>query len=536
MRTALISVANKDGIVEFGQALVEMDWRILSTGGTAKSLTNAGVPVVQVSDYTGHPEMLGGRVKTLHPKIHGGILAADSMLDELASHGYEPIDLVCVDCYPFEQEVAKPGATPESIIEQIDIGGITLLRGPAKNYKSGRIVLCDAADRPRVIEWLRNGQPEEESFLRHLAVKAFKFTSAYDAAIAAHLDGMPLPRKARRVRNLKYGENAPQKPAYLCTYDTKDPLAIDKFKQVEGGEPGAVNVLDIDGALQVVTRSVAHRDANSSRWKYVAVGVKHGNACGAAVGSSPSDVIDKMTTGDPLSLFGGFVMTNFEIGLEEATHLRQWGDKDPAGCLLDGVVAPGFTEDGRAKLRRKDGIQLYVNEALAVLNAPSCLEFGWQHKQVRGCEVVQPLNTFVLERGAPYLEVFGPQPTEQQWEDLLLAYPICQSSNSNTFVAVRDGKAQAIAVGQQDRVGVVTLAVFRATRSGNKLPGAVGCHDSFCPVPDAVEVAIEAGFSVIFITKGGRRFDQVLETCMKAGITTIVAPDSIARAFGKHSS
>jgi len=188
MRTALISVANKTGLVEFARALVAMGWRILSTGGTAKMLTDAGVPVIQVPDYTGHPEMLGGRVKTLHPKIHAGILARRDMLAELAEHGYERIDLVCVDMYPFEEEVAKPGATPESIIEQIDIGGSTLIRGAAKN-KDEVVVLCDAADRPRFVEWEQAGRPDEANFRLALAIKAFRFSSKYDAAIADYLEG-----------------------------------------------------------------------------------------------------------------------------------------------------------------------------------------------------------------------------------------------------------------------------------------------------------------------------------------------------------
>jgi phosphoribosylaminoimidazolecarboxamide formyltransferase/IMP cyclohydrolase len=292
--------------------------------------------------------------------------------------------------------------------------------------------------------------------------------------------------------------------------------------------------MDMDGALLTLTRAVAHRNVNGCSWKYIAVGVKHGNACGAAVGNSPAEVIDKMTTGDSLSLFGGFVMTNFEIGYHEARALRAWGAKPKEQCLLDGVVAPGFSQEGCEILRRKDGCQFYVNESLATLSAPSCMEFGWQRKQVRGGEIVQPINTFVLDLNERYIEVFGPPLTEQQRADLALAYPICATSNSNTVTAVLNGKTQANAVGQQDRVGAVALLRYRAKRSGNTLRGAVGSHDSFIPYPDAAELMIEDGFSVIFITRGGRRFEQVLELFLKAGLTVVVAADEIARGFCKH--
>lgn len=539
--TALISVYDKTGIVEFARELVALGWSILSSGGTAKALREAGIEVRDVAELVGGGAILGHRVVTLSREVHAGLLARHTPEDEaeMAKLGIPYIELVCVDMYPLEAEIARPGATCESVIDKTDIGGPTMLSSGAKGR---RIVICEAKDRMRVIAWLKEGRPNEAAFINELAAKAYGVVAKYRLASARYhsggaIDGMI----GTRMSVCKYGENAWQTPAGLYSTGTSDPLALDKFELVQGMPLSYVNWCDVDRMLGTITHALAATAKNSGSIPCFAVGVKHGNPCGCALAESCyipgsfketyAQTLQKMVTGDLRAIFGGFVMTNFPLDEASAEVLLTHAMSNGQRRLLDGIVAPGFTDGAKEMLKRKgDKCRLLVNPALAEVNDLS-LDRATRLRYVRGGFLVEPNYTFVPRINN--LVKFGEWNLDKA-DDVLLAWAIGSTSNSNTITLVKDGMLIGNGVGQQDRVGAAKLALQRACDAGHDVHGAVAYSDSFFPFPDGPTVLAEAGIKVIMASSGSIKDKDVQEACAKHGVTLLMIPDSEGRGFFGH--
>ena len=518
-KTALISVYNKEGIVDFAKSLIALDWKIISSGGTAKYLKDAGLEVTDVEEITGMPPILSHRVVTLHPKIHGGLLALDTPehLAELEKYGIPWIDLVCCDLYPLEEEIKNSNATRESVIEKTDIGGPTMLRSAAKGR---RIVICDKADRIRVIEWLNAGEPLKEEFLNDLAAKVEITISRYCLLSAKYHSQKGYRGLLGEKKNeCAYGENAYQKPAiFYKNLNVKDePLALHNWQLVAGSPMSYNNLCDLDRMMQTMTHIGAGFEKNFGKVPEIAIGAKHGNACGAGVDQDASEAISKMLMGDLRAIFGGSVMMNFPVDEKIAEELINKFSPEGVRRLLDIVAAPKFTEEAIEILSRKKGkCRLLVNPSIEKAGLNS-LDTTSRFRYVRGGFLTQPNYTFV---------------PEIENEDVLLAWAVGCTSNSNTITLVKDGQLLGNGVGQQDRVGAANLAILRA---GDKdLTGATAYSDSFFPFPDAPEVLINRGIKTIFSTSGSVNDEKVVELCQAKGVNLIMLPDSEARGFYQH--
>ncbi len=529
MSNALISVSDKSGVVKFARELAKRGINILSTGGTAKTLGDDGVPVTEVSEHTGFPEMMGGRVKTLHPKIHGGILGVRSNpkhIEAMSKHGLSPIDIVVVNLYPFQETIAKEDVTWAEAIEQIDIGGPAMVRSAAKNHESV-VVVVDPNDYQDVLaELIKNGQVGPK-MRKRLAAKAFYHTARYDMAIARYMsDGAYDGFFGKQVSTCKYGENAWQTPAGLFSDETSDPLALPKFEVIEGTDPGYNNWTDIDRMLQTATHIAEVFARHGKDEMAIAVGVKHGNPCGAAVDESDRDgVLKKMMVGDPLAIFGGLVMVNFEIDEDLCQAL--------VGKMLDGIVAPSFTEGAVKMLRRKgDKCRFIVNPALSKLSG--CLDHAPRFRYVRGGALRQPNYTFIPDFNGGKISKLGKMTSAQKELDMMFAWAIGSTSNSNTITIVKNGQLLGNGTGQQDRVGAANLAKTRAIRSDHDTADSVGYSDSFFPFDDGPDALIKAGVTAIFTTSGSKRDQDTIDICKKNSVTLYMVPDPEGRGFCAH--
>lgn len=523
-KTALISVYDKTGIEDFTKSLVDLGWKIISSGGTAKHLNDAGIKTTDVADITGMPPILDHRVLTLHPKIHGGLLALNTPehLAELEKYDIPWIDLVCVDFYPLQNEVANPKATRESVIEKTDIGGPTMIRSGAKGR---RITICDPTDRMKVLEWLKNGEPDKEEFLNNLAAKAEFMIARYCATSGwYHSKGKYKSIFGEMVSECAYGENAYQKPASLYVdfgCPTPDKLAITDWILVAGNPLSYNNICDLDRMMQTITHIGAGFEKNLGKVPFVAIGAKHGNACGAAVAANEIEAVDKMLQGDLRAIFGGSVMLNFPIDEKIAEELiHKYGGETRR--LLDVVAAPSFSAEAVEILSRKKGkCRLLANPVISKAGLSS-LDDAERFRYVRGGFLLQPNYTFV---------------PDIKNKDVLLAWGVGCTSNSNTITLVKDGRLYGNGVGQQDRVGAAKLALSRADEANKgkaDLENAVAYSDSFFPFPDAVEVLINRGIKTIFSTSGSVNDDKIVELCKSKGVSLILLPDSEARGFYQH--
>ncbi|MES2315509.1 MAG: hypothetical protein V4486_02105 [Patescibacteria group bacterium] len=529
-KTALISVYNKEGITEFAKELSDLGWKIISSGGTAKHLASAGVPVTDVAEITGMPAILGHRVVTLHHKIHGGLMALDTPehLAEMEKYGIPWIDMVCCDLYPLQEEVLNPNATRESVIEKTDIGGPTMIRSAQKGR---RITICNVEDRAKVIEWLKSGnenQQDREEFLNNLAAKAEFYIARYVATSAYyHSDGKDKSIFGEQVIEAAYGENAYQKPAGLFTNAHGDILGIPNWKLVAGSPLSYNNICDVDRMIQTMTHIGAGFEKNFGNIPSIAIGAKHGNACGVGVSEPAIDAIDKMLQGDLRAIFGGSVMLNFEVDeklAEELIH-RYAGE---GRRLLDIVAAPAFSTEAIEILSRKKGkCRLLTNPAIKKAGVAS-LDVEPRFRYVRGGFLQQPNYTFVPEINN---------------KDVILAWAIGATSNSNTVTLVKDGRLVGNGVGQQDRVGAAKLAIFRADDAAKfanpnveeaNLADATAYSDSFFPFPDAPQVLIDRGIKTIFSTSGSVNDEKIVELCKSKGVNLIMLPDTEARGFYQH--
>ncbi len=528
MRYALLSVYHKDGIVDFARSLTTLGWAILASGGTAKVLRENNVAVHDVAELVGGGAILGHRVVTLSREIHAGLLARMPEDEaEMASLTLHYIDLVCVDMYPLRAEIESAQCTLESVIEKTDIGGPALLRSGAKG---NRIVICDPADRQRVLEWLQAGELERDAFINSLAAKAEYVVASYCLDSARYrgngeYDGL----LGRKVRECCYGENRWQSPAALFDTGTDDPLALSRFEVIAGSEPSYINWRDIDRLLQTMTHIAAVIGRTPHAIPFIAVGCKHGNPCGAAIGSSYNVTIYRMVTGDPLALFGGMVMTNFPITVRVAETLVTTGGKR----VLDGVAAPAFEPGATTILQRKnEHCRLYQNQTLATIWRES-LNQAPLFVPVRGGFLRQPNYSFILDTEDPRIEKFGNLYSFNQ-DDLLLAWAVGSTSNSNTVTLVKGDMLIGNAVGQQDRVGACELAISRAERSGHSLARSVAYSDSFFPFPDGPELLIEAGVEAILTSSGSVNDQAVRDLCAQHNVALWMIPDAEGRGFFGH--
>jgi phosphoribosylaminoimidazolecarboxamide formyltransferase/IMP cyclohydrolase len=547
---ALLSVYNKDGIVEFARGLVEQGFKLYASGGTRQAITDAKIAVTDVADLTGFGAILDHRVVTLHPNVHGGILADTSKpehLKTLKDMGIPLFSLVCVDMYPFEAELDNPKATPESIIEKIDIGGPTMINAAAK---SGRIVLTRAEQRQPTIDWLKAGKPNESEYLAGLAAQAFYETNRYYQSVVRHTNGNRVSAFIAQIDSpTKYGENPQQAEAafYADNRLNPDPLGLDQFQHIQGMEKSFINMTDLDRLLQTSTHIVAGFERNFKEVPFLAVGVKHGNACGAAVAKNHVEAVKMMLEGDDRAIFGGVVMINGEISKSVAevlmNHLMPQGQKR----LLDGVVGSAVTDEALELLNRSK-LRVVVNPALGSLTQAS-LDTCRRKRPVRGGMLEQPNYDFVQDLKS--VESYGTI-SSQQKRDAILGWAIGCTSNSNTITLVKNGQLIGNGVGQQDRIGAGQLAISRTTTalpefsekgdelilkirlSKNKLSGAVAYSDSFFPFPDGPTILAQAGIKAILTSSGSVGDKAVQEAMTKAGVSLMMIPDKVGRGFYSH--
>ena len=530
-KNALISVFYKDGSVEFAMALVALGWKIFASGGTAKFLAKAGVPVTDVATLVGEP-ILGHRVVTLSREVHAGLLAtmSEDDLAKLEELGIPFFDLFYGNFYPLAAAIAKSDATLASVIEDTDIGGPTMMRAAAKGQ---RIVIADAVDRENVLKLLTEFGRVSPEVRRHLAAKAEGIVANYVLMSARFLsegkiDGMV----GTQVRALKYGENAHQAPASLFSTGSDDPLALDKFKMIQGTPTSFVNETDLDRLLQTLTHIAAGWWENFGNIPLIAVAVKHGNACGVGVSTSdPAKALRRMIDGDRRAIMGAFIITNFGLNTELSELLRTHGMDEGRRRIYDGIVVPEVTEDAMAALKRKgDKCRLLTNPALAT-EACRQLDTSPRFRHVRGGFLVQPNYTAVLNLDT--VENAG-ELSIQQKTDLILAWAVCATSNSNTITLAKNGQLIGNGVGQQDRVTAAEVAVKRARDAGHDTKDAVATSDSFFPFPDGPIVLADAGIKAIFATSGSEKDNLTIAACKERNVTLCLIPDSIGRMFFNH--
>jgi phosphoribosylaminoimidazolecarboxamide formyltransferase/IMP cyclohydrolase len=503
---ALLSVFDKAGLVAFARQLHEAGVQLIASGGTARQLAEAGLPVMAVETLTGFPEILDGRVKTLHPAIHGGILARRTaeQLAELAGHGLAPIDLVVVNLYPFPSTVAQPGVTVAEAIEQIDIGGVALLRAAAKNHESVTVV-CDPADYDAVATALGSGgiQP---ALRQQLALKAFRHTAAYDAAIAKYLarqvsqdtareqadDGV-LPEQLtldlRLIQRNRYGENPHQQGGLYAYAGEQPPFAV-----LHGKEMSYNNWLDLDGAWQA---------AQDFPRPTVAI-IKHGNPCGLASAADLAAAYDKALASDPVSAFGGIIAVNRPF---DAAVARRLGD-----LFVEVVAAPEFTPDALDLLRKKKNLRIlsWTGAPLRPLSLRS----------IFGGVLVQEVDRSQADMEAANWRIVSQrQPTAAQLDDLAFAWRVARHVKSNAIVYGKDEATVGVGAGQMSRVDSVMVAGHKA---GERAQGAVMASDAFFPFADGIEAAAKHGIGAVIQPGGSVRDDEVIAAVDRLGLVMVL--------------
>jgi phosphoribosylaminoimidazolecarboxamide formyltransferase/IMP cyclohydrolase len=504
---ALISVSDKTGIVEFSKELARQKVEILSTGGTAKLLRDAGVEVMDVSQYTGFPEMLDGRVKTLHPKVHGGLLGMRSNpahVAKMKEHGIEPIDMVVVNLYPFEATVEKEGCTMEDAIENIDIGGPTMLRSAAKNYPDVTVIVEHADYRLVLAEMAENNGSVSVKTNFELAVKVFQHTAAYDGAISNYL-GMRLGEKAeeypatftiqvRKAQDLRYGENPHQSAAFYVEKGVREPC-VANAEQLQGKELSFNNIIDLDAAIETV-KEFHDRAA--------AVIIKHTNPCGAALAKGPLEAYLKARECDPLSAFGGIVGFNRIVDGAAAQEL--------SSTFLEAVIAPGYTEEALEIFKAKKNVRVMQVPILTGHGGE-----GYNMKKVVGGLLIQGRDLGIV-RAAACRVVTARKPTADELTALDFAWKVCKHVKSNAIVFTTSDQTVGIGAGQMSRVDSSRIAVQKA-----QLPtkGTVLASDAFFPFRDGVDAAAEAGVTAIIQPGGSVRDEEVIKAADEHGMAMV---------------
>ena len=516
IKTALISVSDKTGIVEFAKGLADSGVKILSTGGTAKLLKDNGVAVQNVEDYTGFPEMLDGRVKTLHPKIHGGILAVRdnaSHMAKLAEHGIATIDLVCVNLYPFLKTVAKADVTLSQAIENIDIGGPSMVRAAAKNY-NGVAVVTDPKDYAVVLDKIQKNQAFTVDFLFSLAKKAFTHTAQYDSAISNWLTALEnspaespdspvtktdfpqsLSLNFTRAALLRYGENPHQAAAFYKTaMAEKGGLA--NFQQLNGKELSFNNLADSDAAWRAVNAFAAP----------ACVIIKHANPCGVAVADSLKSAYEKAFKTDSLSAFGGILAFNGRVEKDVAEAIAE------RKHFVEVLIAPDFADEALAAFREKKNLRL--------LKIAQKSSQAFDFKEIEGGLLVQSADAFVPTE-SDLKCVTKIAPTESQIKDLLFAMRVAKFVKSNAIVYCKDGMTLGVGAGQMSRVDSAKIAAEKAEAAGFSLKGSVVASDAFFPFRDGLDVLAHAGAVAVIQPGGSMRDAEVIAAADEHGIAMV---------------
>lgn len=506
---ALISVSDKTGLLDFVRALCDLGIEILSTGGTARLLADHGIAVVEVADYTGFPELMDGRVKTLHPKIHGGLLGRRGLDDAvMAAHGIPPIDLLVVNLYPFAATVARPDCDLATAIENIDIGGPTLLRAAAKNHAAVTVV-TDAADYPRVLDELHANHGAVSAATRfELAVKAFEHTAQYDGAIANYLgilqpDGSRglFPRtwnlQYRLAQTMRYGENPHQAAAFYVAAQPAE-ASVATARQVQGKELSYNNVSDTDAALECV-KALAEP---------ACVIVKHANPCGVAIGTDLPSAYQRAFQTDPTSAFGGIIALNRPLDAATAKAIldRQF---------VEVIIAPAVAADALAVLAGKPNVRVLACGEWGASRVP-----GWELKSVNGGLLVQERDLGRL--GAADLPVVTRRaPTAQELNDLLFGWTVVKFVKSNAILYCRDGMTLGIGAGQMSRVFSARIAVLKAAEAGLDLQGSALASDAFFPFRDGIDAAAAVGVRAVIQPGGSVRDAEVIAAADEHGMAMV---------------
>ncbi len=505
---ALISVHDKAGVVELAAALAGLGVEILSTGGTARLLRESGVAVRDVADVTGFPEMLDGRVKTLHPRIHGGILARRDRPEHMAAldaHGIGPIDLVVGGLYPFEATVARPEVTPEEAIEQIDIGGPAMIRAAAKNHAAVAVVTHPSQYAALLAELRENGGQVSEATRARLAREAFRRTAEYDASIVGYLGRppvagfAPLRLDARLASPLRYGENPHQAATFYRLLD-EPRWGLGAIEQLHGPELSYNNILDFSAALDLLAEFA----------EPAAVVIKHTNPCGAAVGPSVGEAMIRAKASDPVSIYGGIVGVNRPLDLAVAEAL--------AGIFVEILFAPDYADDALAELRR-------TKKRARVFRVP-CDRAGWperamEYRGVLGGLLAQTPDRIDLGE-APIKTVSRREPTADEMADMRFAWRVAKHAKSNAIVLARAGQVLGVGAGQMNRVDSARLAVMRAREVGLTPEGAVCASDAFFPFRDGLDVVGRAGATAVIHPGGSLRDEDVIAAADEHAMAMVV--------------
>jgi len=498
---AIISVSNKTGIADFARGLKELGIEIFSTGGTKKSLEAAGVKIHSISELTGFPEILDGRVKTLHPAVHGGILARRDLpqhLSQLSQNRIELIDMVVVNLYPFVETVTKAGVSLEEALENIDIGGPTMIRSAAKNFPSV-LVVVDPEDYDTILQKLRQGSIDL-AYRKRLAQKAFQHVALYDTAIAQYLNEETFPEEMtialKKARILRYGENPHQLAAFYIEQNVKQkPDGLTSLEQLSGPEISFNNLLDLDAALNLLA------DFNDPT---VAI-IKHNNSCGLASHNNLAEAYRRALSGDPLAAFGGIVASNQTIDLATAKEI----DK----THYDMVAAPGYDKEALELLKRKESLRLIKVAIYHPWSSQPQLDF----RRVRGGFLAQTPDTLTESELKPRV-VTKRQPTKAELSDLIFAWKAVKAIKSNAIVIAKDKTLLGMGAGQPSRVVSVELALKRA---GDRAKDSVLASDAFFPFTDGPELAIKHGVTAIIQPGGSVRDKEVIELANKHNVTMV---------------
>ncbi|RFU60604.1 bifunctional phosphoribosylaminoimidazolecarboxamide formyltransferase/IMP cyclohydrolase [Bacillus sp. V59.32b] len=500
-KRALLSVSDKTGIIEFAKGLKEAGFEIISTGGTKKALTENGIEVTGISDVTGFPEILDGRVKTLHPNVHGALLARHGDPEhqrQLEQHNITPIQMVCVNLYPFQQTIAKPDVTPEDAIENIDIGGPTMLRSSAKNHEYVTVV-TDPADYGAVLTELFEQGEVQPATRRRLAAKVFRHTASYDAVISEYMTKLAEEENPESLtvtyelkQTLRYGENPHQKASFY-----KKPLgsafSIAHAEQLHGKELSYNNINDADAAIQIVKEFK----------EPAAVAVKHMNPCGVGTGSIIREAFKKAYEADETSIFGGIVALNREVDRETAEML--------SGIFLEIVIAPAFSKEAYEILTAKKNIRLLT------------IDFNGNQKierkltSIEGGLLIQDMDTYGLDQ-ANITVPTKRQPTGQEWEALKLGWNVVKHVKSNAIVVCDDKMTLGVGAGQMNRVGAANIALEQAAE---RAKGSALASDAFFPMDDTVEAAAKAGITAIIQPGGSVRDEDSIKKADEYGIAMV---------------
>ena len=507
VKQALISVSDKTGVVEFAKTLAQLGYGLLSTGGTAKLLAGQGLAVTEVAAYTGFPEILDGRVKTLNPRIHAGLLARrpdSAHMASLQEHGIDPIDLLVVNLYPFEQTIAKAGCTFDDAIENIDIGGPAMLRAAAKNHESVAVVV-DPGDYGCIVDELKDKGAVSAATRLALAKKVFAHTSRYDGAIANYLTALDgqgnrgtfpdvLSRQWVKVQQMRYGENPHQHAAFYRERDVA-PGLLAGYTQLQGKELSYNNIADADAAWDCVR----------SFDEPACVIIKHANPCGVAVGGGAAEAYAKAFKTDPTSAFGGIIAFNRPVDAAAAQAV--------AKQFVEVVIAPAFDDAARGVFSAKQNVRLLT---VALGHAQNDFDF----KRVGGGLLVQTPDVHAL-KPADLRVVTRTAPTPAQLADLMFAWRVAKFVKSNTIVFAHDGMTLGVGAGQMSRIDSARIASIKAKEAGLTLAGSAAASDAFFPFRDGLDVVVDAGATCVIQPGGSLRDEEVIAAANERGIAMV---------------